>query len=170
MLRSSGALVGTVYEQFLGGVGLGVAILMPRIPPGADALGPENILGFVSGFLTSSGSLMTGRWMAVCKSPLTGGWGDANCGGEFGPYLKFAGFDGVFFSGISSKPVYLLIDNGKAQIKDASQLWGKDAYETEDALAAEYGKESRITCIGPAGEKLALIAAIMTDRGSAAGT
>jgi aldehyde:ferredoxin oxidoreductase len=85
------------------------------------------------------------------------------------PYLKFAGYDGVFFTGISPKPVYLLIDEGKAELKDASSLWGKDAYETEETLEAEYGKNSRVACIGPAGEKLSLIAAIMTDKGSAAG-
>ena len=71
--------------------------------------------------------------------------------------------------GISPKPVYLLIDNGKAQLKDASQLWGKDTYETEDVLMAIYGKQSRVACIGPAGEKLSLIAGIMTDHGSTAG-
>ncbi len=78
----------SLYEQFLDGLGLGVALLLPRIPAGADALGPENVLGFLSGFLTGSGSLMTGRWMAVCKSPLTGGWGDANCGGTFSPAVR----------------------------------------------------------------------------------
>jgi len=93
---------------------------------------------------------------------LTGGWGDANSGGYFGSYLKFSGFDAVFFTGISSKPVYLLIDNGRAEIKDAANLWGKDTYETEDTLMAEYGSTSRVACIGPSGEKVSLIAGIMT--------
>jgi len=74
----------------------------------------------------------------------------------------------LFFTGISPKPVYLLIDDGKAQLKDAS-IFDKDTYETEDVLIAEYGKHSRVACIGPAGEKTSLIAGIMTDRGSAAG-
>jgi aldehyde:ferredoxin oxidoreductase len=82
--------------------------------------------------------------------------------------MKFAGFDAVFFTGISPKPVYLLLDNGQAQIKDAGHLWGKDTYETEDALMAEYGQESRVACIGPAGEKVSLISGIMTDHGSSA--
>ena len=108
------------------------------------------------------------RYVVVGKSPLTGGWGDANSGGEFGPYLKFAGFDAVFFAGSSIKPVYLLIDNGKSQLKDALSLWGKDTYDTENTLINEYGKQSRVACIGPAGEKLSLISGIMTDHGSMA--
>jgi aldehyde:ferredoxin oxidoreductase len=105
----------------------------------------------------------------VGKSPLTGTWGDANSGGEFGPYLKFAGYDAVFFIGISDRPVYLLVDNGKAELKDAAHLWGKDTYETEGILEDEYGSESRVSCIGPSGEKLSLISCIINRRGCAAG-
>jgi len=108
------------------------------------------------------------RYMAVARSPLTGGWGEANSGGFFGPYMKFAGFDGVYFTGISPKPVYLLLDDGKAELKDATYLWGKDSYETEDTLMTEY-KDSRVICIGPAGEKLTLVSCIMSNHGSAAG-
>ena len=107
--------------------------------------------------------------MMVGKSPLTGGWGDANSGGNVGPYLKFAGYDAVFFTGISAKPVYLLIDNGKAELKDAAKLWGKDTFETQDILRAEHGKELEVACIGPAGEKLSFIAAVMNNKGRAAG-
>jgi aldehyde:ferredoxin oxidoreductase len=106
--------------------------------------------------------------MAVAKSPLTGGWGEANSGGYWGPNLKFAGYDAVFFSGISPQPVYLLLDNGRAELKDAGNLWGKDTYETEDILKAEY-KESSVVCIGPAGEKLSLVSCIITNHGNAAG-
>ncbi|MFH1639868.1 MAG: aldehyde ferredoxin oxidoreductase C-terminal domain-containing protein [Chloroflexota bacterium] len=95
--------------------------------------------------------------------------GDANSGGYFGPHLKFAGYDAVFFNGISPKPVYLLIDNGKAQIKDAGALWGKDNYETEDALKAELGSETEVVSIGPSGERLSRMACIMNRRGCAAG-
>jgi aldehyde:ferredoxin oxidoreductase len=159
----------SLYRNYLGGYGLGVRILYSRQKAKVDPLGPENTLGLISGPLTGTAVPTAARFAAVGKSPITGGWGDANSGGEFGPYLKFAGFDAVFFTGISAKPVYLLLDNGKAEIKDAGNLWGKDAYETEDALMAEYGKDSRVACIGPGGEKLALISCIMTDRGSAAG-
>ena len=97
-----------VYEMLLSGVGLGAYVLYNEIPAGTDPLGPENVLGFTSGLLTGTGSVMTGRWMVVCKSPLTGGWGDANCGGTLAPAIKQCGYDGIFFSGIAEKPVYLL--------------------------------------------------------------
>ena len=162
------ALEEKMCRDFIGGYGIGARILYSRQKAGVDPLGPENTLGLISGPLTGTLVPTGARYAAVAKSPLTGGWGDANSGGDFGPYLKFAGFDAVFFTGISPKPVYLLIDDGKAQLKDAGHLWGKDTYETEDVLMAEYGKQSRVACIGPAGEKLSLIAGIMTDHGSAA--
>ncbi len=162
------ALDEKMCRDFIGGYGIGARILYTRQRGGVDPLGPENILGLISGPLTGTPVPTGTRFTAVAKSPLTGGWGDANSGGYFGPSLKFAGFDAVFFTGISSKPVYLLIDNGEAQLKDAVNLWGKDSYETEDLLMAEYGEKSAVACIGPAGEKLSLIASIMTDHGSAA--
>lgn len=158
-----------LYKDYAGGYGIGCKILYDRMPPKADPLGPDNMLGLLAGPLCGTAVPTGARYAAVGKSPITGTWGDANSGGSFGPYLKFAGFDGVFFTGISKKPVYLLIDNGKAEIKDAGALWGKDAYETEEALEKEYGKDARVCCIGPGGEKMSLIAAIMTDKGSAAG-
>ena len=155
-------------KEYLGCYGLGARILYSRMKAGVDPLGPENMLGFVTGPLTGTGVPTGSRYMVVGKSPLTGGWGDANSGGYFGSYLKFSGFDAVFFTGISPKPVYLLLDNGRVEIKDAANLWGKDTYETEDTLMAEYGSTSRVACIGPSGEKVSLIAGIMTDHGSAA--
>ena len=163
------ALEEKMCRDFIGGYGIGARILYSRQKAGVDPLGPENTLGLISGPLTGTLVPTGTRYAAVAKSPLTGGWGDANSGGDFGPYLKFAGFDAVFFTGISPNPVYLLLENGKAQLKDAGHLWGKDSYETEDTLMAEYGKQSRVACIGPAGEKLSLIAGIMTDHGSTAG-
>ena len=160
------ALEEKMCRDFIGGYGIGARILYSRQKAGIDPMGPENILGFISGPLTGTPVPTGVRYTVVAKSPLTGGWGDANSGGYFGPYLKFAGFDAVFFTEISPKPVYLLIDNGKAELKDAARIWGKDTYETEDLLTAEYGKQSRVACIGPAGEKLSLIAGILTDHGS----
>lgn len=90
-------------------------------------------------------------------------------GGDFGPYLRFAGYDAIFFVGIASEPVYLLINDGKTELKDARHLWGKDTHETEDLLKAELGDEARVVSIGPAGEKLALISCVINDKGSAAG-
>ena len=159
----------SLYRNYLGGYGIGARILYSRQKAGVEPLGPENILGLVSGPLTGTAVPTGARFAVVAKSPLTGGWGDSNSGGEFGPYLKFAGFDGVFCTGISPRPVYLLLDNGKVELKDADHLWGKDTYQTEEILEAEYGAQSRVCAIGEAGEKQSLLASIMTDRGSAAG-
>jgi aldehyde:ferredoxin oxidoreductase len=156
-------------RQFIGGYGLGARILFSRQKAGVDPLGPDNILGFTTGVLTGTAALGGSRYAVVAKSPLTGTWGDANSGGDFGPYLKFAGYDAVFFTGIAEKPVYLYIDNGKAEIRDAAHLWGKDSYETEDMLREEHGKDVEVACIGPSGEAVSLIAGVVTDKGRLAG-
>ena len=159
----------SLYRDFIGNYGIGARILYSRQKGEVDALGPENTLGLLTGPLTGTPATFGCRYAVVSKSPLTGGWGDANSGGHFGPHLKFSGYDGVFFNGISEKPVYLLIDNGKAELKDAAHLWGKSTYETEDTLEAEYGKTAKVASIGPAGEKLSHVACVMTNKGDAAG-
>jgi aldehyde:ferredoxin oxidoreductase len=156
-------------RDFLGGYGLGARILFSRQKAKVDPLGPDAILGLTTGVLTGTDAMGGSRYVMVGKSPLTGGWGDANSGGSVGPMLKFAGYDAVFFTGISDKPVYLTIVDGKAELKDAAKLWGKDTFETQDILEAELGKGVEVACIGPAGEKLSLIAAVMNNKGRAAG-
>ncbi len=153
------------YLQYLGGIGIGAKVLWDRLKPGIDPLGPENILGFTTGLLTDTGSLFTGRFTVVGKSPASGGWGDANCGGYFSPALKRCGVDALFFHGKSPKPVYLYLDHEKAELKEASDLQGLDTIETEDTLRERHGKRAQVACIGPAGEKLSLLAGISTDRG-----
>jgi aldehyde:ferredoxin oxidoreductase len=159
------AIPDRVYEQYLSGMGLGAYILYHRIPAGADPLGPENILGFCSGFLTGTGSLFSGRWTLVGKSPLTGSWGDANCGGTFSPAIKRCGYDAIFFTGISPSPVYLHVKNGKTTLKDASDLWGHNATETEEMLKERHGEKAAVAVIGPSGEKVSLIAGVCSDKG-----
>jgi aldehyde:ferredoxin oxidoreductase len=154
-----------VYEQYLSGMGLGAYILYTHIPAGADPLGPENILGFCSGFLTGTGSFFSGRWTLVGKSPLTGGWGDANCGGTFSPAIKRCGYDAIFFKGISPHPVYFYVKNGKAILKDAADIWGKDAVEAEETLKKRCGPKAAVAVIGPSGEKVSLISGVCTDKG-----
>jgi aldehyde:ferredoxin oxidoreductase len=156
-------------RQFFGGYGLGSRLLYSHQKAGVNPLGPQNTLGFFTGPATGTAMLGSARYAVVGKSPLTGGWGDSNSGGYFGPHLKFAGYDALLFTGISEKPVYLFVNNGKAEIRDAAYLWGKDTYETEDTLKAELGSDIKVACIGPAGEKMALVAAIINDRGRAAG-
>jgi aldehyde:ferredoxin oxidoreductase len=163
------ALSEELSRDFMGGYGLGARILYERMKPKVDPLGPDNMLGFVTGPLTGTPALASGRFVVVGKSPLTETWADTNCGGDFGPYLKFSGFDGVFFSGSASSPVYLFIDNGQAELKDASGLWGKDCLDTEDALKDVHGKDTSVACIGPSGENLSLMAAIINEKGRAAG-
>ncbi len=162
------ALDEKMCRDFIGGYGLGARIIFSEQAAGADPLGPDNILGFLTGPFTGTPAISGTRFTAAGKSPLTGCWGDANSGGSFGAYLKFAGYDAVFFRGIVEKPVYLLIDNGKASLKDATHLWGKDTYETEELLKAELGKDTAVACIGPAGERLSLIAGVVQDRGHVA--
>jgi len=154
-----------LYERFLGGVGLAAKVLWDRIPVGADPMGPDNMLGFVPGLLTDTGSLFTGRFTVVGKSPATGGWGDANCGGYFSPFLKRCRIDGLFVRGISDKPVYLLIDEEGAEIRDAAELWGLDTTSTEAKLKELHGKRCQVACIGIAGEKKSFMAGICNDDG-----
>lgn len=156
-------------RRFLGGYGLGAKIIFDRQKPGVDPLGPENIFGIVTGPFTGTPAVVGSRYTAVGKSPLTHGWGDANSGGYFAPNLKFAGYDAVFCTGVSEKPVYLFIKNGRAELRDAGHIWGKDTFETEDALKAELGSDVEVVCIGPAGEKVSLISAVMNNKGRAAG-
>jgi len=155
----------SLYRDFIGGTGLGVRILYEHIKPKADPLGPENVLGFVTGPLTGTPTPGSGRLTVVAKSPLTGAWADSNSGGFWGPELKWAGYDAIFISGISPKPAYLLLSGGKAELRDAAHLWGKDANETDDILQQELGKpQVRVACIGPAGEACSLISGIVNER------
>ncbi len=161
-----------LYREFIGGAGLGVRLLYERQSGKVDPLGQQNILGFMPGLL--SGTIVPGssRLTVVSKSPLTGSWGDTNVGGSIALEIKRAGYDGILFHGISPQPVYLLIHQGKAELRDASHLWGKDTVKTEEMLREEIGDvRLRVLCIGPAGEKLSLLSAVITEakEGRAAG-
>jgi aldehyde:ferredoxin oxidoreductase len=159
----------SLYRDYIGCFGVGARIIYDLQKAGVDALGPENHLGFMTGPLTGTPAVTGCRFTLVGKSPLTGGWGEANCGGDFGPNLKFAGYDGVFFSGRSDKLVYIVIDNGKAEIKDAGFLRGKSTFDTDDLLHEKYGKTAKVVSIGLAGEKVSLISCLMHSGGDAAG-
>ena len=151
---------------FIGGQGIGVRILFEHQKKGIDPLGPENILGFTTGPLTGTKVPTGGRYMAVCKSPLTGGWGDANSGGYFGAELKAAGWDAIFVSGAASSPKYITIFDDHIEIKDAAHLWGRDTVETEKTIQKDAGdKKIRMASIGPASEMRSLISGIVNDAG-----
>jgi aldehyde:ferredoxin oxidoreductase len=154
----------SLYRQYLGGYGIGARMLWDRVPAGADPLGPNNMLGMFAGLLTGT-PLFGQRWQVVCKSPLTGGWGDANCGGDFGGAMKLAGWDGILFFGKAEKPVYLLIEDDRFELRDASEQWGQLAIDNEMMLKQRHGKKASVANIGPAGETMSLISGICNDHG-----
>jgi aldehyde:ferredoxin oxidoreductase len=158
-----------LFKQYLGGRGLGVKLLYDNLAPGTDAFSPENLLVFAVGPSTATRVPTAGRFVVITKSPTTGTIFDSHAGGYFGAQLRRAGFAAVVFHGKSDSPVYLWINNDEVEIRDASKIWGKDTYESTDALLEETDAKAQVACIGPAGENLGLMAAIMTDKHRAAG-
>lgn len=158
-----------MHRKYLGGAGLATKYLWDEVPKGADPLGPDNKLIFMAGSLTGVVAPSTGRFSVVAKSPQTGIWGQANSGGRWGVDFKKCGYDGIIFEGISPKPVCLVVEDNKAELKDAEHLWGKNVPETTGLLKEELGNKFNVACIGPAGEKQVIYAAIMNDLGRAAG-
>jgi aldehyde:ferredoxin oxidoreductase len=150
-------------KLYIGGAGLATKYLLEEVPKGIEPLGPENKLIFMTGPLTGTPSPSTGRYAVVTKSPLTGIWAEANSAGFWGRDLKRSGFDGVIFEGTSPKPVYLVTEDGKAELKDASHLWGKNTSETTKIIKEELGDKFNVSCIGISGENLVKYAAIMND-------
>lgn len=156
-------------RQYIGGSALGAKVLYDEMPANTDAFAPESMVGFVCGSCNATGAFMSARYTVVSKSPVTGGWNDANSGGTFGPMLKRAGFDGVFVKGIAPKPVYIYIEDGNVEIRDASELWGKTILETEKALDEQLKVKTSSAIIGPAGERMHKNSAVMNDSHRAAG-
>ncbi|MEM0096833.1 MAG: aldehyde ferredoxin oxidoreductase family protein [Candidatus Bathyarchaeia archaeon] len=170
-----------VARKYLGGKGYAVYLIYRYLreyekagisPKDIDALGPKNVLIFATGPGTGvPGFPSSGRYHVMAlRSPLTGSIGSANSGGEFGPFLKFSGFDMIVVEGASETPVYLAIVDGEAELRDASSLWGKNVFDTCRMLMDKVGgKNTSVACIGPAGENLAYMACIMNDDHRAAG-
>ncbi|MFX1557322.1 MAG: aldehyde ferredoxin oxidoreductase family protein [Promethearchaeota archaeon] len=163
---------GTITEEFpdektlklvLGGSGLATKYLLEEVKQGTDPLSPENLLIIMTGPLTGTSSPSTGRYCIVSKSPLTGIWGEANSAGYWGRDLKRSGFDGLIFKGMSPNPVYLFTEDGKAELRDAKHLWGKNTSETTRLIKEEHGEKTNVACIGIGGENLVKYAAVMND-------
>lgn len=156
-------------DRFIGGTGLGAYLLWEYRAYKADPLGPENVLIFGTGPFTGTMVPLSNRFGVCARSPLTGAFGEAECGGHWAADLKRAGFDMLVVKGRAPKPVYLWIHDGNVEIRDAEWLWGKDCFETFDLLretlggTGRRGEEAGIICIGPAGERLVRFAAIMND-------
>ena len=157
-----------VTRAFLGGRGLGAKILYDENTKGVDPFDPENRLIFVSGPYTGTYGSFTAFYNVTTKSPLTGTILSAHSGGHWGPMLRKTGYDGIVFVGRAPKPVYLLLTDDGPDLRDASELWGKDVFDTIDELEERHSK-AKAAVIGPAGEKRSLIAAIMNDHHRAAG-
>lgn len=149
-------------ENYLGGEGFGVKILWDEVPPDVEPLSPENKIIFATGPLSGTFWPNAGRLEAISKSPLTGIYGDSNCGGFFAPELKYAGFDYIIIEGQAEKPVYLFIQNGHAELRSANHLWGKYTSKTEQLICDELNdSEIKVACIGQAGENLVRYSAII---------
>ncbi|MDY6796056.1 MAG: aldehyde ferredoxin oxidoreductase family protein [Actinomycetota bacterium] len=149
--------------KFMGGSGLATKYLFDETDGGIDPLGPDNKLIYMTGPLTGTISPSSGRFSAVTKSPLTGLWGEGNSGGRWGLDLKKSGFDGIIIEGRAPRPVYLVIDNGKAELKQAGDIWGQGVKETTARIKDELGKRFNVSCIGVAGEKMVRYASVMND-------
>lgn len=156
-------------RDFVGGRGFAAKLLFDEVPSSADPLGPHNKLVMASGPLSGLLVPAAGKITFAAKSPATGGWGDTNMGGHIAAELKYAGYDVVVLEGMSPKPVYILIDNEKVEVRDASHLWGMGAFDAESALKRELGEDFQIALIGPAGENLVKFACISHDFGRQAG-
>jgi aldehyde:ferredoxin oxidoreductase len=157
-------------RAYIGGRGLGVRILEDLVNPGIDPLGAENVLVFATGPVAGSGLPLGSRYDVVTKSPLTGTLTSANSGGKFGTSMKRAGYDAVVILGRAERPVSLLLDDGHAEIRDASPLWGMTTGETTAALQEDLGDPgASVACIGPAGERLVRFAGIINETSRAAG-
>jgi len=158
------------YRRLPGGRALIAHHLLREVPAGADPLGPENILVFAMGVLTGTPLSGASRHSVGAKSPLSGGFGEAEVGGFWGAELKRAGWDGIVCTGVSPAPVYLWIKDDAVELRDASAIWGKEILETEEALKAAVGERlARVCEIGPAGENLVRFAGIVNDLKDIAG-
>jgi len=157
-------------KTYIGGSTLAARLIYDHVKTGMDPLSPENPIVFATGPFTGSNVPMVSR-AAICGiSPGTGLWGEATTGGKFPMRLKGTGYDGILITGKAKKPVYVYVQNGTAEIRDASHLWGTgDIYTTQEKIKSEVDDKASIACIGAGGENLINYANIMNDEGRAAG-
>lgn len=157
-------------RQFIGGRGLGARYLVELADPALDPFDPATPLIFATGPLTGTNASCGARYMVVTKGALTNCITTSNAGGHWGPELKFAGYDLLILTGRSPAPVYVWINDDDAEIRDASHVWGKGVWDTEDRIREEIGvPQAKVASIGPAGENLVRFANIMNDKHRAAG-
>ena len=168
MLVSEENLNPSYLRDYIGGSGLGVRLMYDEVPPETDPLGPEAKIFITTGPVTATSLGTAGRYQVVFKSPLTGILCDSSSGGHWGSEFKQTGYDVLVIEGKATKPVYIYIRNGNAEIRPASHLAGKDTFETQSLLQEEVtDTDARVLCIGPAGEAGALYASMINDAGRA---
>ncbi len=156
-----------IYRAFMGARGIGIKYLYDELKPGIDPLGPENKLFLGAATLGGTTGQGFSRWLAMTKSPVSGGIGRAVGGANFAARLKASGFDAIIIEGQAKQPCYIYVEDGKAEILDAAGLWGLNTEETQEKLKQKHGAEIAAACIGPAGEQLVRYAAIASDRRTA---
>ena len=156
-----------VAMDFIAGRGFGIKYLYDELAPNVDPLGEDNKLVLATGVLAGTPAQSVSRWLACTKSPLTGCYARACSGGDFGAWMKFAGYDFILIEGKAERPLYLYVTSDDVELKDAGELWGKDTAQTQDWLKERYGKAIRTACIGPAAENLVKYASIVTGRRTA---
>jgi aldehyde:ferredoxin oxidoreductase len=153
-----------LLHDYIGGTGLGIRFMYDEVLPATDPLGPDAKLMFFTGPVTASRLGTAGRYQVCFLSPLTGILCDSSSGGHWGARFKQSGYDGLIVEGVAARPVYLVIDHGKVEIRAADHLWGKDTFETQDIIQTEVNAANTcVLCIGPAGERLVLYAGIKND-------
>ncbi len=168
--RSERPLTREEVHGYLGGRGLNGRMLYDLTRGGEDPLSPDNPLIFGCGLLTGSPAPCASRYTVTAKSPLTGGFGDGNSGGFFGPELRFAGYSHLVVLGRAAHPVCLYIADGAVELREAGHLWGRDTHETDAGIKEELGDpDLQIACIGPAGENLVKVACIINNLSRAVG-
>ena len=158
-----------ILKDFIGGRGLAIKILWDELPAGVDPLSPYNKLVFAVGPLSGMPLPSSGKMIVASKSPLTGGYGDGNVGTMASVHLRRAGYDAIVIEGRARKPVYLYIEDDKAEIRDAEHLWGLDTFTAEDKLIEEHGKNIGVLLIGPAGEHQVRYATVISMKGRSGG-
>src|SRR3990172_2621347 len=154
----------TLLRKYLGGGALAGYLLLRDMPPGVDPLGPDNVLVFTTSVINGLSLSGTNRYTAAAKSPLTGGDGESEAGGGWGPELRAAGFDGLAIRGRSAAPAYLWIKDGQLEFRDAAPYWGKLSGEVQDGIEQELGdKRVRVLQTGVSGERGVRFAAIVNQ-------
>ena len=155
-----------VLRKFIGGSGLGAKLMLDRVSPDVDPLSPENTLFILTGPTSGTNSPGGARFTVCAKSPLTNMFGESSSGGSFAFEMRAAGWDGIIVEGASDKPVYIVISDDKVEVKDASDLWGKNTHQVTDLLKERHGdkKKGSLVSIGVAGENLVRFAGVSSEK------